>query len=473
MWRLDDAVDNEVQMKNQRGSPLEDSEAIFREAVASVDPSRIIENAVAVKTGAAGEELVVHTAFEEARCPLAPGGRIFVLGMGKASARMAAGLEAVLGDRIAGGLVVVKQGFGAPLHRVRIFEAGHPVPDERSVRAADMLLHPGALFETAIAANDIFIVLVSGGGSAILCAPSAGLSLEDKISATRLLLASGATINEMNCVRKHISAIKGGQLAAALAPATVLTLVISDVVGDDIDVIASGPTVPDPTRFADALAVIHHYDMEEKMPSAILDHLHRGAEGQVPETPKPDNPVFLHARTILVGTNRIALEAAGREARLRGYNSMVLSSRVTGEAREAALFYFGIAKDMAISGFPVKRPACLVAGGETTVTLRGTGRGGRNQEMALAFLVALGESPKGAGDIVFLSAGTDGNDGPTDAAGAVVSLELYDKARRSGLDPGTALAENDAYTFFSSAGGLLKTGFTGTNVCDIQVILVP
>lgn len=460
-------------MKNQRGSALEDSEAIFREAVASVDPSRIIKNAVAVEKGGAGEELVVHTAFEEARYPLIPGGRIFVVGMGKASARMAVGLEAALGDRVDDGLVVVKQGFAAPLRRIRIFEAGHPVPDERSVQAAGMLLNPGALFETSIAEKDIFIVLVSGGGSAILCAPPKGLSLEDKISATRLLLASGATINEMNCVRKHVSAIKGGQLAAALAPATVLTLVLSDVVGDDIDVIASGPTVPDPTRFADALAVIRRYALEVTMPRSVMDHLRRGAEGQIPETPKPDNPLFQRARTILVGTNRIALEAAAREARRRGYNSMVLSSRVTGEAREAALFYFGIAKDMAISGYPLKRPACLVAGGETTVTLRGSGRGGRNQEMALAFLAALGESPKGAGDIVFLSAGTDGNDGPTDAAGAVVCLELYDRARRSGLNPGAALAENDAYTFFSSAGGLLKTGFTGTNVCDIQVILVP
>jgi hydroxypyruvate reductase len=376
-----------------------------------------------------------------------------------------------LGERLSGGIVAVKEGHGCPLAKLRLIEAGHPLPDERSLAAARAILGLGESLDTALTERDIVVVLVSGGGSAILCAPAEGLSLADKAAATKLLLSSGATINEVNCLRKHLSAVKGGRLAAALAPASVLTLVLSDVVGDDLDAIASGPTVPDPTSFSDALSIAQRYGIEAALPPAVRKRLAEGAAGAIADTPKPGDPAFARTRTILVGTNRLALEAAAEEAGRRRYKSLVLSSRVTGEARETALFYLGIGKDIEASGFPLGRPACIIAGGETTVTLRGKGVGGRNQEMALAFLAALRRSPKDGEGLLFLSAGTDGNDGPTDAAGAFASLELAREGEARGLDPEAALADNDSYPFFESLGALLKTGPTGTNVCDIQILI--
>jgi len=452
-------------------NPREDAEAIFGAAVARVAPARMIEDALSIGKG--GDVLTVRTGVEEASYELSRFDRIFAAGMGKASAAMAAGLEAALGERLAGGLVAVKEGHLAPLSKVRLLEAGHPLPDARSVAAARATLDLGASLGTKLTERDLVIVLVSGGGSAILCAPAPGLELADKAATTKLLLASGATINEVNCVRKHLSAVKGGRLAAALAPATVLALVLSDVVGDDLDAIASGPTVPDPTTFSDALSIVRRYGIEARLPLAVRVRLEAGAAGTIADTPKPGDPIFDRVRTILVGTNRLALVAAEAEARRRGYSTLVLSSRITGEAREVAMVYLGIGKDMAASGFPLRRPACVIAGGETTVTLRGEGRGGRNQEMALAFLSALGRSPRDGEGLFFLSAGTDGNDGPTDAAGAVANLELHRKALALRLDPDAALARNDSYTFFEALGGLVKTGPTNTNVCDVQVLLLP
>jgi len=451
----------------------EDAESIFRAAVARVDPSPMIERAISVERGVSGTTLIVKTDIEEAKYNLDPGGHIFAAGMGKASARMAHGLERALGKLLCGGIVAVKEGYVERLDRIHVMEAGHPVPDERSLVAANTLLNLGLSLGTALTERDIVIVLVSGGGSAILCAPADGLSLADKIVTTQLLLESGATINEINCVRKHLSAVKGGRLAAAFAPASVLTLVLSDVVGDDLDSIASGPTVPDPTSFADAFAVVDRYRLSERLPPRVLTYLDNGRQCLIPDTPKPGNAIFSRVRTMLIGNNRLALMAAETEARQRGYECLVLSSRVTGEAREIALVYLGIGKDISTADFPLKRPACIVAGGETTVTLRAKGKGGRNQEMALAFLAALGRFPKGGEDLVFLSAGTDGSDGPTDAAGALVDYKLFLNACAAGLNPDTALSSNDSYTFFSKAGGHVKTGPTNTNVCDIQVLLVP
>ena len=443
---------------------------------------------------ACGEELVVRTGFEEARYALSDFDRIFATGMGKASARMAAGLERALGDRLAGGLVAVKEGHVEALSRIRLVETGHPVPDERSQAAALAILDLGHTLGTKLTERDLVIVLVSGGGSAILCAPAEGLTLPEKAATTRLLLASGATINEVNCVRKHLSAVKGGRLAAALAPATVLALVLSDVIGDDLDAIASGPTVPDPTSFADALSIVRRYGIEDKLPEPVAQRLRSGASsgagslagivasggavvsgaaGALEDTPKPGDSLFARTRTLLVGTNRLALTAAEAEAKKRGYRSLVLSSRITGEAREVALVFLGMGKDIQASGFPLERPACLIAGGETTVTIRGKGLGGRNQEMALAFLAALGRSPKDGEDLCFLSAGTDGNDGPTEAAGAWADLELYRVAIEAGLDPDLSLAHNDSNSFFTEAGGIVWTGPTNTNVCDVQILLVP
>jgi len=457
-----------------------DAEAIFKAAVDRVDPARMIGRSIRIEPpiGAgmtAKGSLVVSSGTEEVRYDLGSLDRIFVTGMGKASAKMAAGLERALGDRISGGLVAVKEGHVEPLGRVRLIESGHPVPDSRSAAAASAILGLGATLGTELSERDLVIVLVSGGGSSILCAPAPGLTLEDKIATTRLLLASGATINEVNCVRKHLSAVKGGRLAAALAPASVLALILSDVIGDDLDAIASGPTVPDPTRYADALEIVRRYGIEGKLPPTVAERLRAGAAGgpgAPAETPKAGDPAFARARTVLVGTNRLALAAAGAEARRLGYNALVLSSRIAGEAREIAQAFLGIGKDIAASDFPVAKPACVIAGGETTVTLKGSGKGGRNQEMALAFMAALGRSPKDGDGLTFLSAGTDGNDGPTEAAGAVVSLALHRSAVAAGLDPEAALADNDSNTFFNKSGGLVVTGPTNTNVCDVQVLIV-
>jgi len=455
-----------------------DAQSIFKAAVARVDPGPMVERAVRIEKSRDGlsEELVVGSGNgSDIRYDLGHFDRIWATGMGKASARMAIGLERVLGDRLSGGIIAVKAGHTEPLTRIRLVESGHPVPDEHSVMAADMILNFGESMGTNPGSRDLVIVLVSGGGSSLLCSPAPGLDLADKIATTRLLLACGATINEMNCVRKHLSAVKGGRLAAALGPAQVLTLVLSDVIGDDLDAIASGPTVPDPTTYADALGIVSRYGLVDRLSAAVASHLRRGAEGKPgapPETPKPGDPVFERTRTVLVGTNRMALSAAEEKATSLGYHTLVLSSRLSGEARELAHVFVGIGKDIAASGFPLQRPACIIAGGESTVTLRGSGTGGRNQEMALAFLLALGRSPKDGGALTFLSAGTDGNDGPTDAAGAVVDLELFGAAHDAGLDPGAALADNDSYTFFSAAGGHIKTGPTNTNVCDVQVLLV-
>ncbi len=455
-------------------NPRSDAEAIFKTAVARVNPAPMVEQALRIDEAA--HTLVVSTGGpDELRYDLRHYDRIFATGMGKASARMAVGLVQALGNRLSGGLVAVKTGHTEPLSRIRLVESSHPVPDDRSVSAATAILNLGASLGTTLTDRDLVIVLVSGGGSALLCAPAPGLSLEDKIMTTKLLLSCGATINEMNCVRKHLSAVKGGRLAAALAPATVLTLILSDVIGDDLDAIASGPTVPDPTTFADALEIVRRYGIENKLPLPVAEYLRAGAKGGAStpvETPKPGDAVFSRTRTVLVGTNRLALAAAETEAKRRGYHTLVLSSRLTGEAREVAQVFLGIGKDIAASGFPLERPACLIAGGETTVTLRGTGRGGRNQEMALAFLDSLGRTPKDGDALTFLSAGTDGNDGPTDAAGAVVDLALHRTALVQGLDSAAALVANDSYTFLESAGGLVKTGPTNTNVCDVQVLLV-
>ena len=440
-----------------------DAEDIFRAAVARVDPLAMMRQALGVE----GAEMIVTTEIERARYDLTAFDRVLAVGMGKASAPMAVAVEEALGERLAGGLVAVKDACAAPLSRLRVLEAGHPVPDERSSRAALEVLGLGR----AVDDRTLVLILISGGGSALLCAPAPGLAVADKAATTELLLASGATIQEVNCVRKHLSAIKGGRLAAALAPAAVVSLVLSDVMGDDLDAIASGPTVPDPTTWSDAFAVVRRYGLEERLPAPALDVLRRGAAGDIPDTPKPGDALFGRTRNHLVGTNRLALAAAA--ARALGYETLILTSRLVGEARMVAPVLLAIGLDIAASGSPLHRPACLLTGGETTVTVRGRGRGGRNQEMALAFLAALDRAPREKKDLVFLSAATDGGDGPTQAAGAFATAGLLARARASGLDPEAYLADNDSSGFFEAAGGLLTTGPTCTNVCDVQVLIVP
>ncbi len=446
-----------------------DAEAIFRAGLARVDPLAMMGQVLTLD----GDILRVTTETECHAYDLARYRRIYVLGAGKAAARMALGLERILGDRITDGVAAVKEGYLEKLSRVRLMEAAHPVPDARGVAAAREVL---ALAGKA-GPDDLVIVLVSGGGSAILAAPlelpGRRLTLADKQQTTRVLLSCGATIQEINCVRKKLSAVKGGRLAAAIAPAHCLGLLLSDVVGDDLDVIASGPTVPDPTTGADALAVLARYGVTDTVAPDALAVLEDVAAGRAPDTPKPGDPAFAHTRTVLVGTNFQALLAARDKAAALGYATVIVTSHLTGEAREMANLFLGMARDIAEYGVPLPRPACVIAGGETTVTLRGHGKGGRNQEMALAYLAGLGRDAKNAEDAVFLAASTDGSDGPTDATGAFASLPILRRGQALGLDAGRYLADNDAYHYFEAVGRLLKTGPTNTNVCDIKVLLTP
>ena len=386
---------------------------------------------------------------------------IYVIGAGKASVEMAREVERLLGRRIRGGLINTKYGHGgAPLKRIEVRECGHPVPDASGQEGAAQM----AAMAGRAGAGDLVLCLISGGASALLPLPVPTVTLAAKRAVTALLLECGANIHEMNCVRKHISAVKGGQLARRAYPARVLALILSDVIGDDLDVIGSGPTVPDRSTFQQARAVLQKYGIWEKIPSAVRRHL----SSKAPETPKPGDPVFARVQNLLVGSNRLAVDAAAREARSLGFRTLILSTMLEGEAREIAQVHAAIAKELRSTGHPVRPPACIISGGESTVTLRGTGLGGRNQEFALAAAMQISGLP----DTLILSAGTDGTDGPTDAAGAIADGTTLARAAQKGLDASAYLANNDSYHFFEALRDLLRTGPTGTNVADIQIVLV-
>jgi len=429
---------------------------IFLAGVAAVEPGRAVTKHLSID----GSVLLAGTS----PVPLAPGGRIFVVGAGKAGAPMAAAVEHVLGNLICKGLVVVKYGHLSPVRKVHIREAGHPVPDPAGLSAAMEV--KGLLDEAGT--DDLVICLLSGGGSALLPCPAPPVTLADKQTVTNLLLASGADIGEINCVRKHLSLLKGGGLARAAYPARVVTLMLSDVVGDPLDVIASGPTVGDPTTFADALDILDRYGLTGQVPDAVHDYLYDGADGKHPETPKPGDPELEKTLNILIGTNTIAVRAAERKAAALGYRTSVLSTSITGDTGQAAASHARLAREILSGHHPVPPPACLLSGGETTVIVRGKGKGGRNQEFALAAGVCIG----GLERTVILSGGTDGTDGPTDAAGAVADGTTVSRARSLGMDPGEYLENNDAYHFFEKLGDLLMTGPTLTNVMDLHVVLV-
>ncbi|HLA24840.1 MAG TPA: glycerate kinase [bacterium] len=390
--------------------------------------------------------------------------RILVIGAGKAAAPMAAAFEEILGARVTGGLVSVKDGHTAPLRRVELVEAGHPLPDARGQRAAERIFH----IAQDARAGDLVLCVISGGGSALLPAPVEGLSLQDKIALTDLLLRSGATIQEVNAVRKHLSQLKGGRLAKAAYPAHLAVLVLSDVIGNPLDAIASGPAAPDPTTFADALEIVQRYGINTKMPAVALDHLRRGAAGEIPDTPKPRDPAFRRVHTVIIGSNEHAARAAAVAARREGYRTLLLTSSLEGEAREAGRLLASMARGAQDAGLPFAPPACLIAGGETTVTVRGNGKGGRCQEFALSAALSIA----GRSGVLIAAFGTDGTDGPTDAAGALTTGDTLDRAAALGLDARTALAENDAYPFFHGLGDLIVTGPTNTNVNDLYLALV-
>jgi len=391
-------------------------------------------------------------------------GRVLVVGMGKASVPMARAVEDLLGDRIEAGAVVTKYGHGGKLERIKVYEAGHPIPDEEGMRAA------GEILEMAERAGegDTVLCLISGGGSALTPLPAEGIALGEKQRTTELLLRCGARVEEINALRKHLSRIKGGQLARAAHPARVVSLILSDVVGDPLEVIASGPTVPDPTTFGECVDIARRYGIWEDLPEAVRERLKRGVRGEVPETPKPGDPSFERCDNLLVGNNRKALDAARSEAERRGYRTLLLTSTLQGEAREVGKVLAAVVREVRESGNPVSPPACLLSGGETTVTVRGRGKGGRNQELALAMVRELA----GLEGVMVLSAGTDGTDGPTDAAGASVDGGTLERASALGLDPDEHLRENDSYNFFHALEDLFITGPTGTNVMDLQIILI-
>lgn len=390
--------------------------------------------------------------------------RIFVVGGGKAVCPMARAVEELLGSRLTGGLIVTKYGHSQPLKKIQAIEAGHPLPDGSGVEGA------GEILRIAVQAgeDDLLIVLLTGGASALLPAPAFGLSLKDKQKASMLLINSGASIDEINVVRKHLSLIKGGHLAQAAHPATVLTLIVSDVVGNNLSSIASGPTVPDPSTYADAIRIIKDHKLAGEMPEKVMDILRRGSKGVLPETPKPDEALFENTSNIIIADNLSALQAAGRRARAFGLKPVILSSSMTGNTREAACFFASVLKEIKNSGNPVKPPACVLMGGETTLKVKGHGLGGRNQEFALALAAALNRAP----GIYALSAGTDGTDGPTEAAGAYVFPDTLSRAEALGLEPAKYLAQNDSYNFFKRIDGLFITGPTGTNVMDIVIGIV-
>ncbi|MDR7574434.1 MAG: glycerate kinase, partial [Armatimonadota bacterium] len=430
--------------------------AILSAAVDAVDPGAAVRAAVRIRRGRLS---IGDRVYDLRRIR-----RVYVVGGGKADAPMAAALEEILGDRITAGLISVKYGHALPLRRVEVVEAGHPLPDEAGLRAAERILE----LVRGAARDDLVICLISGGGSALLPLPEAGLDLAQKVRLTDLLLRSGATIEEINAVRKHLSRIKGGRLAEVAAPAQVAVLILSDVLGNPPDAIASGPAAPDPTTYAQALEVLRKYGLEEKVPPEALEVLRRGARGERPETPKPGHPVFRRVHTVIVGSNEHAARAAAAAARRRGYRPLLLTTFLEGEAREAARVFAAVARSVQEQGVPLRPPACLLAGGETTVTVRGPGRGGRCQEFALAAAHAIRGRPR----LLIGAFGTDGTDGPTDAAGAMADGTTVERARRVGLDPAAALAANDAYPFFSALGDLIVTGPTRTNVNDLYVALV-
>jgi glycerate 2-kinase len=426
--------------------------SIFNAALKAADPFEAVLRHVRVQHGAlmAGPESFSLNDFRN----------IYVVGAGKAGALMAKAVERLLGNRIERGLINVKYGHLARLRRIDLHECGHPIPDQNGVNGAERI----AEIADAADRDDLVICLISGGASALMPAPAAPVTLDEKQETTKLLLASGATIHEINAVRKHISAIKGGQLARRSFPATVLSLILSDVIGDDLDVIGSGPTVPDLSTFRQAAEILNRYRIYDRVPASVRERIEQGLRGAVEETPKR----LTRVHNVIAGSNILAVKAAETRARELGFHTMVLSTYVEGEAREIAKVHAAIARQIVATGEPRRPPACIITGGEPTVTVRGDGLGGRSQEFVLAAAIEIA----GLKNVVILAGGTDGSDGPTDAAGAVADGTTVARAAELGLEPQEYLSNNDSYRFFEALGDLLITGPTNTNVMDVHLVLV-
>jgi hydroxypyruvate reductase len=437
-----------------------DIRQIFDKAVEAARPVTTLHDILSCNRG----KLTVSGKGPPLTYDLSGFSRVLICGAGKASAAMARGVEEVLGDTVSGGIVVVKHGHTDTLSRTIIHEASHPVPDESCILGAQKV------YECATNAgkDDLVIALISGGGSSLLALPAGKITLEEKRAATNILLRSGASIHEMNTVRKHLSDIKGGNLARAAFPATVLVLAISDVVGDNLDVIASGPLAPDNSTFHDALAVITKYGLQGSVPPAVISHLTQGSLGIIPETPKPGDPIFENIKSRIIASNIVSLEAAREEAVRLGYNTIILSSAIEGDTAETASWHAAILNEILASSHPLPRPCCILSGGETTVRVKGNGLGGRNME----FTLQMARHLRGKPDAVAGSIGTDGTDGPTDAAGAIADGGTVDRGIKLNLDIDDFAARNDSYHYFDTLGDLIRTGPTNTNVMDVRAMIV-
>ncbi|HXK60734.1 MAG TPA: glycerate kinase [Acidobacteriota bacterium] len=401
--------------------------------------------------------------------PLSTFRKVFLVGFGKAGVPMARAVEEILNDRLDAGLIIVKYGHGGSLLKTRVVESGHPEPDQAGQAGAEALL---ALLDSNLSADDLLLVLISGGGSALAPAPVPGVTLADKKQTTSLLLNSGATIHEMNCVRKHLSRIKGGWLLDHAHGATVLSLMLSDVVGDDMSTIASGATVPDPTTFADALQVLSAYGLLAQVPPRVRSYLERGRCGDeaAPETVKPGSRSTEKVQNVIVGSNFLGLEAAAHKSRELGIAPLILSSSIEGNTADVAKMHVALAREVLATGNPLPAPCCLISGGETTVKVRGPGKGGRNQEFVLCCAREIaGWAHR---NVLFASLGSDGTDGPTDAAGAIADPQSVSRARALGLSVDDYLARNDSYNFFKPLDDLIMTGPTRTNVMDFRFVLI-
>jgi glycerate 2-kinase len=437
-----------------------DAQAIFRASLERVDARRAVIGHLSLDrnkhTLQIGADVHLRlSAFE----------RVFVVGAGKAGAPMACAVEEVLDSTFQPqGLVNVKYGHTSPRPRfVALNECGHPLPDAAGAAGAREV----ADILEQLTERDLLFVVISGGASALLPAPAEGIELEEKHRTSELLLRAGATIDELNAVRKHLSTLKGGQLALRASPATVVALILSDVIGDRLDVIGSGPTAADVSTFSDAAGVLRKYDLEGVVPAAVMRRLMRGIRGEIMETPKQATFPTRQVHNIIVGSNRLAIDSAYETACALGYRTLILSSTMQGEAREVARVHVEILREAICSGSPIPLPACFLSGGETTVTVRGPGNGGRNQEFALAAAIAAAGLP----NAVILAAGTDGTDGPTDAAGAMVDETTVARAMAMGYSPSDSLARNDSYPILDALGELLRPGPTGTNVMDLNIML--
>ena len=396
--------------------------------------------------------------------------KVFLVGTGKAGVPMARAVEDLLGERLDKGLIVVKHGHGGDLQKTRVLEAGHPEPDEDGRRATEALL---SFLHSHVGEQDLLLVLLSGGGSALLPAPVAEISFEAKQATNATLLRSGATIHEINAIRKHLSRVKGGRLIEHAGGAQILSLMLSDVVDDDLTSIASGPTVPDPTRFEDCLRILAKYKIKESTPPEVLSYLRRGAGSETPgigETPKPGDSRFSRVQNAIVASNIVALKAAAEKARTLGFAPLILSSSIAGNNGDVALVHTALAREVLRSGLPIQRPCCIISGGETTVRVTGNGKGGRSQDFALCCAAEIADWDFES--ILFTSLGSDGTDGPTDAAGAWASPQTAARAQALNLSLEDFLARNDSYHFFLELGDLIITGPTQTNVMDLRFILI-